>query len=237
MTHEPFDSIPDEDTLVERFEPGLVAVAAELASLALFCHAEGWGRAASASFSARAGEGRALITGAGLDKASLTTADFLLVDLDGKPERPGSAPADEAPLHGVIYRKRRDVGAVAFTHSVAATALSRHFARRGSLALRGYAMARALGSGGPDAALTLPVFRAAPDAAALARLVEPRLEKGSVGHLIEGAGLVTVAPDVASLRRRVEALEFLLACELAALSLPPLEGAALRGPPRPPPAG
>jgi ribulose-5-phosphate 4-epimerase/fuculose-1-phosphate aldolase len=39
--------------------------------------------------------------------------------------------------------------------------------------------------------------------------------------------LTTWGPDVAAVRRHVDALEFLLACELAALSLPP---ASLRQP-------
>jgi methylthioribulose-1-phosphate dehydratase len=235
MTHEPFDAIPDDDTLVERFEPALVASAAEIASLALFCHGQGWARAGGASFSARAGEGRMLVTAAGRDKDSLTTADFSVVDFDGKLERPGPPPSADAPLHGAVYRKVRGAAAVAFTYSLAATVLSRHLARRGSLPLRGYALARAIGSVGPapaDGALTLPVFKGSPDAGVLARLVEPRLDRSSVGHLIEGQGLMTWAPDLASLRRNVETLEFLLACELAALSLPAIEGAPLR-PPRP----
>ncbi|HEU4407602.1 MAG TPA: class II aldolase/adducin family protein [Polyangiaceae bacterium] len=233
MTHEPFDSIPDDDTLVERFEPALVASAAELASLALLCHVQGWGRAAGASFSARAGEGRMLVTAAGRDKESLTTADFCVADHEGRLERSGPPPSIDAPLHGAVYRKVPGASAVALTCSLAATVLSRYLARRGSLALRGYALARAFGPGAPDGGLTLPICKGASDPAALARLVEGRLDRGSVACLLEGQGLMTWGPDVAALRRHVEALEFLLACELAALSLPAVDGAVTRGPPRP----
>jgi methylthioribulose-1-phosphate dehydratase len=231
MTHEPFDAIPDEDTLVERFEPALVSSAAEIASLALFCHTQGWARAAGASFSARAGEGRLLVTAAGRDKSALTTADFSVADLGGRLERPGPPPSPDTPLHGAVYRKLPGVVAVAFTYSLAATVLSRFLARRGSLQLRGYALARTLAPGLSGDALTLPVFKGSPDMAALARQIEPTLDSASVGHLIEGQGLMTWSHDIVSLRRNVEALEFLLACELAALSLP-ADSVTLR-PPRP----
>jgi methylthioribulose-1-phosphate dehydratase len=233
MTGEPFATITDEDTFVERLDPECVALATELVSLARFCHAQGWARATSGNFSARAGEARVLVTASGLDKGALVEGDFLLVDFDAKPERVGARPPSaETPLHCALYRKRKAVGAVAHTHSVAATVLSRHFARRGSVTLRGYEMAKALGATTHDIALALPIFENAQDTVTLARHIESKLDQNAVAYLIEGHGLTTWAPDVASLRRHVDALEFMLACELAALSLP--AEAPRGGPPRPP---
>jgi methylthioribulose-1-phosphate dehydratase len=233
MTNEPSLPITDEDTLVERLDSSLAPIAAELAALARFCHGQGWARATGGNFSARAGEARVLITASGIDKASMGESDFLIVNFDARPERDGGPPPSaETPLHCALYRKRRAVFAVAHTHSVASTVLSRHYARRGALSLRGYEMAKALGVKTHEATLTLPVIENSQDTVALARAVEARLENDSIGYLIEGHGLTTWAPDVASLRRHVEALEFLLACELAALSLPSVE-APRPVPPRP----
>ncbi|HEU4533368.1 MAG TPA: methylthioribulose 1-phosphate dehydratase [Polyangiaceae bacterium] len=202
------------------------ALAAELAALARFCHAQGWVRATSGNFSARAGDGRVLITASGLDKGALGPGDFLLVDFEATPTRAGAKPSAETPLHCALYRSRPAIGAVSHTHSIAATVLSRHFAPLGGLPLRGYEMAKALGATTHQTTLTLPVFANDQDTAALARLVEAKLEPDAVGYLIEGHGLTTWGPDVAAVRRHVDALEFLLACELAALSLP----ASLRRP-------
>jgi methylthioribulose-1-phosphate dehydratase len=233
MTGEAGAPISDEDTLVERLDASLAPLAAELAALARFCHARGWTPATGGNFSARVGDGRALITASGVDKGALGEGDFLVVNFDARPEREGGPPPSaETPLHCALYRKRRAAFAVAHTHSVASTVLSRHYARRGVLALRGYEMAKALGASTHEAAIVLPVVENSQDTVALARAVEARLERGSVGYLIEGHGLTTWAPDVATLRRHVEALEFLLACELAALSLPPAE-APRPVPPRP----
>ncbi|HEU4408646.1 MAG TPA: methylthioribulose 1-phosphate dehydratase [Polyangiaceae bacterium] len=230
MTNEPNPPIADEDTFVERLD---VALAGELAALARFCHAQGWARATSGNFSARVGEARVLVTASGVDKGAIGEGDFALVNLEAKPEGEGGpSPSAEAPLHCAIYRRRPGVLAVAHTHSVASTVLSRHFARRGALSLRGYEMAKALGARSHETTLVLPILENSQDALALARAVEARLDRDSVGYLIEGHGLTTWGPDVAALRRHVEALEFLLACELASLSLPPAD-APRPLPPRP----
>ncbi len=114
----------DETEPPSTLEPGSAQAATQLAEVARFCHAQGWVRATSGNFSARVGETRVLISASGRDKGSLTQADFLVVDLLGRPERPGGQPSAETPLHCALYR-RPGVEAVAHTHSVAATVLSR----------------------------------------------------------------------------------------------------------------
>ncbi|HVE84470.1 MAG TPA: class II aldolase/adducin family protein, partial [Myxococcales bacterium] len=65
--------------------------------------------------------------------------------------------------------------------------------------------------------LVLPVVPNSQDMAQLAALVERRLADlpGARGYLVAGHGVTTWAPDVPSLARHLEALEHLLACELA----------------------
>jgi methylthioribulose-1-phosphate dehydratase len=64
--------------------------------------------------------------------------------------------------------------------------------------------------------LTLPICENLQDARALAEAVEQRLRRTpAVAYLVEGHGLSTWGRDLAQVRRHVEALEFMLACELA----------------------
>src|SRR5690348_10465419 len=102
--------------------------AALLLSLARRCHSRGWARATSGNFSVRMDGHRFVITGSGLDKGALRAEDLLVVDLEGKPFGQGR-PSAETPLHAQIYRSRPWVTAIAHTHSVAATVLSRALAR------------------------------------------------------------------------------------------------------------
>lgn len=190
---------------------------AEVVALARHCHERGWASATSGNFSVRIGGERIAITATGIDKARVTPGDVLLLAPDGTPLEPGR-PSAEAPLHVELYRSRADVGAVAHTHSVAATVLSRHFASRGVLRLSSYEMAKALApvKAGEPPELNIPILENQQDTLALAQHARAQIEKSQAfAYLVEGHGLTTWGRDVAEVRRQVEALEFMLACELA----------------------
>ena len=62
----------------------------------------------------------------------------------------------------------------------------------------------------------LPIVANRQDTRALADVVSQRLEhEPARAYLVEGHGLTTWGADAAEARRHVEALEFMLACELA----------------------
>src|SRR5690349_8842288 len=131
--------------------------AALLLSLARRCHSRGWALATSGNFSVRMDRHRFAITGSGLDKGALRPEDLLVVDLEGTPLGDGR-PSAETPLHAQIYRRRPWVKAIAHTHSVAATVLSRALAREGYLVLSGFEMLKALvGLQSHEATLRLPI--------------------------------------------------------------------------------
>jgi methylthioribulose-1-phosphate dehydratase len=193
-------------------------VAAELVALGRLCHARGWALATGGNFSARVDGASIAITASGRDKGSLTVSDIVLVDPDGQPvEGQPGRPSAETLLHCQLYRRFPSIGAVAHTHSRAATVLSRLHALGGEVVLAGYEMAKALaGVTTHEHVLHLPVFANAQN---LARLVH---EVGAVlstrpplhGYLIAGHGLYTWGDDVSEASRHLEALEFLLECEL-----------------------
>jgi 2,3-diketo-5-methylthio-1-phosphopentane phosphatase/methylthioribulose-1-phosphate dehydratase len=190
---------------------------AQVIELAHHCHARGWALATSGNFSVRVSQEQMAITASGIDKGRVTRGDVLLVGLDGTPLEPGT-PSAETPLHTALYRGSATIGAVLHTHSVAATVLSRRHAARGLLRLSGYEMSKALlpALGGTLGELVLPIVENRQDTRALADVVSRRLEQTPArAYLVEGHGLTTWGADPVEARRHVEALEFMLACELA----------------------
>ncbi len=191
------------------------SAAATLLALASRCHARGWALATSGNFSVRLGDGRFVITKSGLDKGTLGPEDLLVVDLEGRPLSEGR-PSAETPLHAQIYRRRPGVTAVAHTHSVAATVLSRALVAEGYVVLSGFEMLKALvGVSTHETSIRLPIFPNDQDVPRLAARVDELGGDDCVhGYLLAGHGLYTWGRDVNEAARHVEAIEFLLECAL-----------------------
>ncbi|AUX20907.1 methylthioribulose-1-phosphate dehydratase [Sorangium cellulosum] len=194
------------------------SVAADLIALSRWCCERGWTPATSGNFSARLGEGTFAITASGRPKGALGPSDIVVVDADGRLARPAAGrPSAETLLHCQLYRRSSAIGAVAHTHSRAATVLSRGALRAGYVTISGYELGKALsGVTTHDEAVLLPVFANTQDIARLAEEVEALMSAHPPvhGYLIAGHGLYTWGASVADVRRHVEALEFLLDCAL-----------------------
>ena len=178
-------------------------------------HARGWLPATSGNLSLRTADGIAM-SASGRDKGALTCEDILKVDLDGRPLA-GGKPSAETRLHCQLYRRMPLVGAVLHTHSVAATVLSRRAGAGGRIALLGYELAKALpGIRDHQTPVYLPVLGNSQDMAVLSAEADAALdaEPGLHGYLIAGHGTYTWAADLATARQQIEALEFLLTCQL-----------------------
>lgn len=156
-----------------------------------------------------------LVTPSGRDKRSLAPEDLLLVGDDarplaGDPRRPSA----EALLHVAVVAAT-GAGAVAHTHSVAATLLGEHFLPRGGFAVRGYEMLKGLaGVCSHDEEVWVPVLGNSQDMQALRGRVEALLGErpGLHGFLLAGHGLYTWGQDHFEARRHVEIFEFLFEC-------------------------
>lgn len=177
----------------------------------------GWVRATAGNLSIRVDEDRIAITRSGCHKGFLAPDDVMLVDLAGRAVTPARCGA-ETLLHCQLYRLFPDVGAVLHGHSVAATVLT--MAQPGSLVFSGYEVLKAFGFPTHEVEAVLPVFDNAQDIAALAAHIEPRLDAmaleagAALGYALRGHGVYVWGPDMPTARARLEALEFLLACEL-----------------------
>lgn len=176
----------------------------------------GWVPATSGNISVRLPGGRVAITRSGGHKGFLDEAGVMVVDLEGRPEDPALRPSAETGLHCGIYRRFPEAGAVLHGHSIAGTVLSR--AAGEVLALGDYELLKAFpGLPTHAAAVELPVFDNDQDIPRLQAAVERRWDgMGQVppGYLIRGHGLYVWAADMPAALMRLEALEFMLACEL-----------------------
>lgn len=163
----------------------------------------------------RTGEQSFVITASGVDKGAIEDADLGSVWLDGTTEfQGGRRPSAETPLHAALYARDLDIGAIAHTHSIAATVLSRRALGEGVLVLEGWEMAKGIsGVTSHEARVRLPVVANDQDTRRLADAVATRL-LGAPGYLLAGHGLYTWGRDLAETARHVDALEFLLECEL-----------------------
>jgi len=145
----------------------------------------------------------------------------MLVDLQGRPLDPALRPSAETGLHCGILRRFPGAGAVLHGHSVASTVLSRRVAGE-AIRLAGYELLKAFpGLATHDAAVDLPVFGNDQDIARLQAAVERRWQTMAgpppPGYLIRGHGVYVWGPDMPAALARMEALEFMLACELEEL--------------------
>lgn len=200
-------SQPDHATCTD----AIVTYAREVAAL-------GWMPATSGNFSMRLGDGRAAITASGAHKGQLTHDDVLTIDLaDGRALDTTRRPSAETLLHVQIYRHFSDAGAVLHTHSHNQSVASRLFAADGVVQLRGWELQKAIhGFDSHDATLDIPVFPNSQSMPELAACVDAWLDAGRALHayLIDGHGLYAWGRDMREARRHLEALDFMLACEL-----------------------
>ena len=195
----------------------LAACAREIAQAGLQLAALGWTPATSSNFSMRLDAGHLAITVSGRDKGALTPGDVMVVDLDGRAVGTEARPSAETALHTQVYRRFPAAGAVLHTHSRTQTVASRLFAPAGVLALAGYELLKAFpGYATHDARMEIPVFPNTQDMPELVARVDRWLDAGKPLHayLIDGHGIYTWGRDMPETRRHLEALEFMLACEL-----------------------
>ncbi|HUH30399.1 MAG TPA: methylthioribulose 1-phosphate dehydratase [Rhodanobacter sp.] len=177
----------------------------------------GWAPATSGNFSMRVGAAQVAITISGRDKRNVGRDDIMLIDLDGQPVNNSARPSAETALHTQLYRRFADVTAVLHTHSPAQSVASRLFAADGAVRLQGWELQKALrGHTTHTDVLEIPVFPNTQHMPELAARVDAWLDAGKPlqAYLIDGHGLYTWGQDMPEARRHLDALEFLLGCEL-----------------------
>jgi methylthioribulose-1-phosphate dehydratase len=187
------------------------AVARSLVEAGQRMDSRSWVPGSSGNLSARLDEGLIAITRSGVHKGRLTEADIMAVDEAGHAVVEGQRPSAETLLHCQLYRLFPPIGAVLHGHSVAATVLS----KLGPITFSQYELLKAFGFATHDLDVTLPVYENDQDIARLAAWIEPLLvREPPIGYVIAGHGVYAWGSSVEHAFWRLEALEFLLTCEL-----------------------
>ncbi len=191
----------------------------QLASLVETCRwigTKGWAPATGGNMSVRQDADQCWLSESGKDKGSLTTEDFLLVDIATNRAPSGRKPSAETGLHTLIYRLFPEVNAVLHVHTVNATVLSRLIQTQ-ELLISGFEMQKSLsGQTTHLDTVAVPVFDNDQDIDALASRIAHYAQERTLnyGFLLRGHGLTCWGRDVAEARRHLEGLEFLFECEM-----------------------
>lgn len=183
----------------------------------------GWVPATAGNISVRLPGGRVAITRSGFHKGFIPEDGVMAVDLDGRAEDSNLRPSAETGLHCGIYRRFPKAGAALHGHSVPATVLSR--LAGDTIPLAGYELLKAFpGLPTHEAAIRLPVLENDQDIGRLQARVTQAWDAdpdAPPGYLIRGHGVYVWADDMPGALLRLEALEFMLACELETRRLRP----------------
>lgn len=177
---------------------------------------KGWAPATSGNYSVRLDDGSFAVTVSGRHKGRLTPDDVMRVDAGGA-SLDGQKPSAETALHLLLYQAFPDCGAVLHSHSPAAVGLSRAVPGDG-YELAGHEMLKALpGIATHETSATLPIAPNSQNMAEIEAAVAPRLlESGAIpAYLIRGHGLYGWGRDMAEAERVIEAVEWMIAAELA----------------------
>jgi methylthioribulose-1-phosphate dehydratase len=175
----------------------------------------GWVPATAGNLSVRLSGAEVAITRSGVHKGFLEATGVIRVDLEGRPILAGDRASAETGLHCGIYRRFPEAGAVLHGHSPAATVLSR--LGGDTIRLSGYELLKAFpGLPTHDASVSLPVLENHQDIGRLQAVVERRWRQAEAvpGYVIRGHGVYVWGSDMPQVLARLEALEFMLTCEL-----------------------
>lgn len=206
--------------------PRFASSASQIVEASHTLYTRGWSPATSSNYSVRLDANHCAITVSGKDKGKLTESDVMVVDFDGKAvaingETP-SKPSAETLLHTSLYQFDARIGAVLHTHSVNNTVLTLQQPNTAVFHFDGYEIVKAFnGFTSHEQRFSVPVFTNQQDIPVLSAQVSRWLHATDKprAYLIRGHGLYTWGVDMAECFRHLEAMEFLLECEVKRLSL------------------
>jgi methylthioribulose-1-phosphate dehydratase len=195
----------------------LAEARAAIVAVGRWLDGKGWAPATAGNYSMRLDDGTFAVTVSGRHKGRLTEDDVMRVDAAGR-SLDGKKPSAETALHLALYRDFPEAGAALHGHSPAAVGLTRAFPDSDNYVLAGHEMLKALpGILTHETEVTLPIIDNSQDMAVIDAGIAPRLlAPGAVpAYLIRGHGLYGWGRDMAEAERVIEAVEWMIAAELA----------------------
>jgi len=204
--------------IIENNEGMVNALKNELTETIHFLDSKGWAPAGSSNFSFRVpGENKYWISANGVNKSSLRSSDFMLIDVQGEPpENTEIKPPSGTLLHSLLY-ENPDINVVLHTYSISSTVISMAHKTEGEIKLSGYELLKGLsGVNTHDTTITVPVFANMQDIKRIS-LELRRYMRGRPdfrAFLLSGNGLYAWGKTMAEAKRHIEVFEFLLECEI-----------------------
>lgn len=188
---------------------------AELAACGNLFHRWQWSLSSSSNYSALLPSGEVIISRSGVDKEKMTAADFMLVDLAGRPlaNFESLKPSAETWLHCHIYGIKTDAKAALHTHSKYAVHFSRKLAWEKKVIFSGMEMQKIFE--GIDTHLStveIPIFANSQDMTDISAAFDEYLKTNPMppAYLIEGHGVYAWGKTVLHAKQKLEAIEYLL---------------------------
>lgn len=188
---------------------GIIAVGRRL-------DARGWAPATAGNYSVRLDDGFA-VTASGWHKGRLSDEGVLRLDMDGHVVGAGR-PSAETHLHLSIYRQFPAAGAVLHGHSPQAVGLTRAFRDLKAWYFAGHELLKVFpGQTTHETEIALPIVDNSQDMAVIEAAIAPALTRpgAAPAYLIRDHGLYAWGKDLDEAERVLEAVEWLIAAELA----------------------
>ncbi len=188
---------------------GIIAVGRRL-------DARGWAPATAGNYSVRLDDGFA-VTASGWHKGRLSEDGVLRLDADGHVVGSGR-PSAETHLHLSIYRQFPAAGAVLHGHSPQAVGLTRAFRDIKAWHFVGHEMLKVFpGQTTHETEIALPIVDNSQDMNVIEAAITPALARpgAAPAYLIRDHGLYAWGKDLDEAERVLEAVEWLIAAELA----------------------
>jgi len=188
---------------------GIIAVGRRL-------DARGWAPATAGNYSVRLDDGFA-VTASGWHKGRLSDEGVLRLDMDGHVVGAGR-PSAETHLHLSIYRQFPAAGAVLHGHSPQAVGLTRAFRDLKAWHFVGHELLKVFpGQTTHETEIALPIVDNSQDMTVIETAIAPALARpgAAPAYLIRDHGLYAWGKDLDEAERVLEAVEWLIAAELA----------------------
>lgn len=179
--------------------------------------ARGWAPATAGNYSVRLDDGGFAVTASGWHKGRLAPEGVLRLDAAGRVVGAGK-PSAETQLHLALYRRFPEAGAVLHGHSAQAVGFSRAFRDLHEWRFAGHEMLKALpGNTTHEAEVRLPIVDNSQDMDVIEAAIAPALDRPGAppAYMIRDHGLYGWGRDMDEAERVLEAVEWLIAAEIA----------------------
>jgi methylthioribulose-1-phosphate dehydratase len=173
------------------------------------------------------------VTVSGKDKSVHTPADFLVVDLEGKPVITTQLkPSAETLIHTALYQNIPGCEAVFHVHTVSNNLISELYADRGGVTFTGHELIKAFDIWEEGAIITIPIVENHASVSTLAAEICKAADSRVPGVLIRNHGIYVWGDGELSAKRHLEAFEFLFDYHVKLLFLTKCNTHAAASPPK-----